>query len=101
MIAGKAEPGYAVYDLYDLGEFDQKGTVRTRYGTRQEYLDCIKTIHDNGMDVIADIVLNHKHGGDENRISTRTTGKRRQPYRIYWRTPDKRSAYQIHLSRKE
>ncbi len=23
---GAAEPGYAVYDLYDLGEFDQKGT---------------------------------------------------------------------------
>jgi alpha-amylase len=63
--SGLAEPGYAVYDLYDLGEFDQKGTVRTRYGTRQEYLDCIKAIHDKGMDVIADIVLNHKHGGDE------------------------------------
>src|SRR4030095_6749197 len=62
---GTGEPGYAVYDLYDLGEFDQKGTVRTRYGTKQEYLDCIKAIHDNGMDVIADIVLNHKHGGDE------------------------------------
>lgn len=62
---GTYEPGYAVYDLYDLGEFDQKGTVRTRYGTRQEYLDCIKAIHDHGMDVIADIVFNHRHGGDE------------------------------------
>jgi alpha-amylase len=62
---GTEEPGYAVYDLYDLGEFDQKGTVRTRYGTKQEYHDCIKAIHDNGMDVIADIVINHKHGGDE------------------------------------
>lgn len=30
------DEGYAVYDLYDLGEFDQKGTVRTKYGTRQE-----------------------------------------------------------------
>ena len=36
---GTEEPGYAVYDLYDLGEFDQKGSVRTRYGTRQEYQD--------------------------------------------------------------
>ena len=38
---GTAEPGYAVYDLFDLGEFDQKGTVRTKYGTKEEYLKCI------------------------------------------------------------
>ncbi|RYY59921.1 MAG: alpha-amylase [Chitinophagaceae bacterium] len=65
---GVDEPGYAVYDLYDLGEFDQKGTVRTRYGTKQEYLDCIKTIKDNGMGVIADLVFNHKMGGDEKEL---------------------------------
>jgi alpha-amylase len=62
---GTEEPGYAVYDLYDLGEFDQKGTVRTRYGTREEYEACIRTIQENGMLVLADIVLNHKHGADE------------------------------------
>ncbi|KAK6020663.1 alpha amylase, catalytic domain protein, partial [Ostertagia ostertagi] len=62
---GVDEPGYAVYDLYDLGEFDQKGTVRTRYGTKDEYLECIKGIQAQGMEVIADIVLNHKNGGDE------------------------------------
>jgi alpha-amylase len=62
---GAGEPGYAVYDLYDLGEFDQKGTVRTRYGTREEYLHCIRSFHDAGIKVLADIVLNHKHGGDE------------------------------------
>jgi len=62
---GADEPGYAVYDLYDLGEFEQKGTVRTRYGTKEEYLDCIRSFHDAGINVLADIVLNHKHGGDE------------------------------------
>jgi alpha-amylase len=62
---GMDEPGYAAYDLYDLGEFDQKGTVRTRYGTRQEYLDCIRALHDQGMQVMADVVLNHKNFGDE------------------------------------
>jgi alpha-amylase len=67
---GVNEPGYAVYDLYDLGEFDQKGSVRTRYGTRDEYLNCIKSIHDNGMQVIGDIVLNHKHGADETEMTT-------------------------------
>lgn len=62
---GTEEPGYAVYDLFDLGEFDQKGTVRTRYGTLQEYLECIRAFQENGIKVLADIVLNHKLGGDE------------------------------------
>lgn len=62
---GNNEPGYAVYDLYDLGEFDQKGTVRTKYGTKQEYLDCIKLHHQNNINILADIVLNHRVGGDE------------------------------------
>ena len=62
---GTAEPGYAVYDLYDLGEFEQKGTVRTRYGTRQEYQACIDKLHDQKIQVLADIVLNHRHGADE------------------------------------
>ena len=35
---GKEDMGYAPYDLYDLGEFDQKGSVGTRYGTKDEYL---------------------------------------------------------------
>jgi alpha-amylase len=26
--------GYDTYDLFDLGEFDQKGSVPTKYGTR-------------------------------------------------------------------
>ena len=62
---GGYSTGYDVYDLYDLGEFDQKGTVRTKYGTRQEYLEALKAIRDAGMQVMVDIVLNHKAGGDE------------------------------------
>jgi len=63
--AGVDDPGYTAYDLFDLGEFDQKGTVRTRYGTLQEYQDCIRAFQENGIKVLADIVLNHKIGGDE------------------------------------
>ena len=33
--------GYGVYDLFDLGEFDQKGTVRTKYGFKDDYLQAI------------------------------------------------------------
>lgn len=62
---GLEEPGYSAYDLYDLGEFDQKGTVRTRHGTKDEYLACINMFHKKGIQVLADIVLNHKNGADE------------------------------------
>ena len=46
---GKADVGYGVYDLYDLGEFDQKGTVATKYGTREEYLAAIAALHAGGF----------------------------------------------------
>ena len=63
--AGGYSTGYDIYDLYDLGEFDQKGTVRTKYGTRQEYVEALEAIRATGMQVMVDIVLNHKAGGDE------------------------------------
>ncbi|MGT2895696.1 alpha-amylase [Streptococcus entericus] len=57
--------GYGVYDLYDLGEFDQKGTVRTKYGTKAELLAAIDRLHECGIQVYADLVLNHRGGADE------------------------------------
>lgn len=57
--------GYDPYDLYDLGEFDQKGTIPTKYGTKEQYVNACKTLQKKGISVIADIVLNHKAGGDE------------------------------------
>ena len=57
--------GYSVYDLYDLGEFDQKETIRTKYGTKEEYLEAIRAFHAAGIRVFGDIVLNHRMGGDE------------------------------------
>ncbi|RYZ20532.1 MAG: alpha-amylase [Chitinophagaceae bacterium] len=62
---GAASVGYDVYDLYDLGEFDQKGSVRTRYGTRDEYAAAVKALQEAGIQVIADIVLNHLGGGEQ------------------------------------
>lgn len=62
--AGALDVGYGVYDLYDLGEFDQKGTIPTKYGTKDELLEAIKTAHKYGIRIIADIVLNHKMGAD-------------------------------------
>src|SRR5690349_21739162 len=65
---GQLEPGYAVYDLFDLGEFDQKGTIPTKYGTKDEYIKCVEVLHEKGMGAIADIVLNHKLGADEKEL---------------------------------
>jgi alpha-amylase len=57
--------GYATYDLYDLGEFDQKGAIATKYGTKDEYLQAVQAFHKVGIEVLADTVLNHKMGSDE------------------------------------
>lgn len=62
---GGYSTGYDPYDLFDLGEFDQKGTIPTKYGTKQQYLDAIWALKEKGIRVIVDIVLNHKAGGDE------------------------------------
>ena len=62
---GRNDVGYGVYDVYDLGEFDQCGTVPTKYGTKDEYLRAIEVLKQNGIKVYADIVLNQKMGADE------------------------------------
>lgn len=58
------DEGYATYDLYDLGEFDQKGTVRTKYGTKQELEAAIDELHKHRIQVYLDAVMNHKTGAD-------------------------------------
>jgi alpha-amylase len=62
---GSFDVGYGVYDMYDLGEFPQKGSLRTKYGTRPEYVDAVKAAQRAGLQVYADTVLNHRMGGDE------------------------------------
>lgn len=61
---GDQDVGYGIYDLWDLGEFDQKGTVRTKYGTKKELLEAIDELHKNNIKVYADVVLNHKGNAD-------------------------------------
>ena len=57
--------GYGTYDWFDLGEFNQKGAVRTKYGTKTEYLAAIQAAHNVGLQIYADVVFNHKNGGDQ------------------------------------
>lgn len=63
-IGGANDVGYGVYDLFDLGEFQQKNSIRTKYGTRDEYLNAIKAAQKEKIQVYADIVFNHKIGAD-------------------------------------
>ena len=56
--------GYGVYDLFDLGEFNQKGTVRTKYGFKEDYLQAIQALKELGIQPIADVVINHKASAD-------------------------------------
>lgn len=61
--------GYGIFDHYDLGNYNQKGTTETRFGSRAELESMISTMHTNGIEVYADIVLNHLYtnsGEDEN-----------------------------------
>ena len=65
---GIFDVGYSVYDMYDLGEFDQKGSVSTKYGTNKEYIEAVDELHKYGIDVYADIVFNQRIGADGTEI---------------------------------
>lgn len=56
--------GYDIYDLYDLGEFDQKGTIPTKWGSKEELVRMANTAKDNGVGIYWDAVLNHKFAAD-------------------------------------
>jgi alpha-amylase len=73
---GGPSMGYDPYDYYDLGEFDQKGRVETWFGSKQALLDLINSAHSNNLTVIADMVINHNNGADEQELNPKT-GKTR------------------------
>lgn len=56
--------GYDIYDLYDLGEFDQKGSVATKWGSKKDLVTLGQAAEELGMGVYWDAVLNHKAGAD-------------------------------------
>lgn len=61
--SGGYSMGYDVSDYFDFGTYGQHGTVETRFGSRQELESLISAAHSNGLEVIADIVINHNSGG--------------------------------------
>lgn len=66
---GGMSMGYDVYDYYDLGKFDQKGSVKTWFGSEEELKGLIAAAHDVKVEVYADLVLNHNNGADEQELN--------------------------------
>lgn len=66
--------GYGIYgtsqltiltlDLWDLGEFNQKGTTRTKWGTSDDLKTLSEVATSQGMFLYFDAVLNHKASAD-------------------------------------
>lgn len=60
---GAYSMGYDPTDYYDFGNFNQNGSVETRFGSRTELEGLITKAHAENMQVYADIVINHNSGG--------------------------------------
>lgn len=56
--------GYDIYDAYDLGEFDQKGTIPTKWGTKQDLVNLAVECKSRGMGLMWDAILNHRAFAD-------------------------------------
>lgn len=52
--------GYDCFDPFDLGDKDQKGTVATRYGTKDDLIRLVKMAHRFGIRVYFDNIMNHR-----------------------------------------
>lgn len=52
--------GYDLFDPFDLGDLNQRGTVRTRYGTKAELLHAVEIAHRFGLRVYFDNIMNHR-----------------------------------------
>ncbi|MGE9549819.1 alpha-amylase [Erwinia amylovora] len=63
--SGGYSVGYDTYDLFDLGEFEQKGSRATKYGDKEQLLAAVNALRAAQVGVIMDVVLNHKMGADE------------------------------------
>ncbi|KAI8932358.1 hypothetical protein NX059_010550 [Plenodomus lindquistii] len=61
---GAESNGYDIYDAYDLGEFDQKGTIATKWGTKQDLVDLATESKKSGVGLIWDAILNHRAFAD-------------------------------------
>jgi alpha-amylase len=60
---GAFSMGYDPTDYFDFGDYNQNGSVETRFGSKTELVDLITKAHTENIKVYADIVINHNSGG--------------------------------------
>lgn len=55
--------GYAACDRYDVGEFPNGANmlIRTKYGNKEQLINCISTLKQYGVNCLADIVPNQQY----------------------------------------
>ncbi len=58
--SGSYSVGYDLFDPYDLGDKNQKGTIATQWGTKAQLLQMVQTAHRFGIRVYFDNVMNHR-----------------------------------------
>ncbi len=99
---GITDMGYGIFDHYDLGNYNQKGSVETRFGSRTELNNMISTMHTQNIKVYADVILNHVYGDETERevnpavksyvfAEAFTNGAQHVPYptnEITWKIPN-------------
>jgi len=64
--SGTFSVGFDTFDRFDIGDKDQMGTVRTKYGTGAELLSLMKVAHRFGLKVYFDNVMAHNGGPLDN-----------------------------------
>jgi alpha-amylase len=70
---GPFSMGYDPTDYFDFGNYNQNGTIETRFGSKTELVNLITKAHTENIQVYADIVLNHNSGGQlENNLYRNT-----------------------------
>ena len=63
-MGGRWSMGYDLYDYYDLGSINQKGSTRTRFGSEAQLRRAVAAMKGEGMKLMVDVVLNHRFGAD-------------------------------------
>jgi alpha-amylase len=66
---GAPSMGYDPYDYFDLGEYNQRGSVGTWFGVKDDLTALVTAAHTAGLQLYADIVINHNNGADAQELN--------------------------------
>ncbi|MDZ4402138.1 alpha-amylase family glycosyl hydrolase [Prosthecobacter sp.] len=58
--SGGLSVGYDMWDPFDLGSKNQRGSIKTRYGTEAELIRLVETAHRFGIRIYFDNIMNHR-----------------------------------------